>query len=283
MSTTDQAFELKKKAIQIAKDRNVFSSIEWIINQREFGVAPSITVTTDKTKDDFEDCNLYFSFTFQVHQYQVFLEKEHSFYTPDGYLRWGEVRLLVDAVEVYKDSYEVVRDEYGGSSKSLILIDSTILALKLDDWIENFPSAVEIEKDTLAQIENKKNERKRKDEAVNIAEQFSLGKFSVSDTSIESKEIDDSQAIYEEKQEEAIESSKIDLYDENGYTPLMAAVKKADLPLVKILISMGANPNLLDATHQTSTALDMAKLLCIRTSSDVYVSMIELLEPITDQ
>jgi len=76
-------------------------------------------------------------------------------------------------------------------------------------------------------------------------------------------------------------------YDENGYTPLMMAVKIMNVDLVSELIQQGANPNIVDRNFGTSTALDIAGLLQKRakgaSEKKSYQEIIDILVPVTDQ
>lgn len=77
----------------------------------------------------------------------------------------------------------------------------------------------------------------------------------------------------------------IDTYDEDGYTPLMRAVKIMDIDTVLILIEKDANPRIKDREFGTSTALTMAKLLLKREKTSeakqVFQKIVDALEPIT--
>lgn len=99
-----------------------------------------------------------------------------------------------------------------------------------------------------------------------------------------------SEAIPSNKQLEvtgniAVDSKPIDAYDEDGYTPLMRAVKMMDVNTVIEVIYQGANPRIEDGTFGTSTALDMAKLLLKRAKTpdeqQGFQKIVSVLKPIT--
>lgn len=83
----------------------------------------------------------------------------------------------------------------------------------------------------------------------------------------------------------SVTGNPIDVYDKNGYTPLMRAVKAMDCDEVASLLRRGANPKVVDGNIGTSTALNMAKLLLIRAktpeSRQAFQKIVELLEPVT--
>lgn len=65
----------------------------------------------------------------------------------------------------------------------------------------------------------------------------------------------------------AVDVKPIDRYNEDGYTPLMRAVKAMDIDAVITLIEQGANPSIKDENFGTSTALSMAMLFLKRAKS----------------
>jgi hypothetical protein len=77
----------------------------------------------------------------------------------------------------------------------------------------------------------------------------------------------------------------IDGYDEDGYTPLMKAVKAMDVELVVAMLEKGANPRIADGNFGTSTALSMAELLLKRATTEEtqkgYQRIIDILEPVS--
>ena len=90
----------------------------------------------------------------------------------------------------------------------------------------------------------------------------------------------------ESKERQAISDAKpIDRYDENGYTPLMKAVKAMDIASIISLLEQGANPKLRDGNYGTSTALNMAKLLLKRAKTveaqQGYQAIVDVLQPVS--
>ena len=83
----------------------------------------------------------------------------------------------------------------------------------------------------------------------------------------------------------AVDIKPIDKYDEDGYTPLMRAVKEMDVDAVVSLIEQGANPKIKDEHFGTTTALNMAKLLLKRAKTEEaqqgFKKVVDTLEPIT--
>lgn len=77
----------------------------------------------------------------------------------------------------------------------------------------------------------------------------------------------------------------IDRYDEDGYTPLMRAVKAMDVESVIDLLEKGANPKIKDENFGTSTALTMAKLLLKRAKTieaqQRYQAIVDALDPVS--
>ena len=93
------------------------------------------------------------------------------------------------------------------------------------------------------------------------------------------------QSIKDEAEISETLSTAIDSYDEDGYTPLMRAVKEADVSAVIALIKQGANPRIKDENFGTSTALNMAKLLLKREKTSEakqrFQEIVDVLGPIT--
>ena len=95
------------------------------------------------------------------------------------------------------------------------------------------------------------------------------------------------EAISEEIDERPVITAvmEIDRYDEDGYTPLMRAVKAMDVELVVAVLEKGANPKIEDGNFGTSTALSMAKLLLKRAKTEGtqkgYQKIIDVLEPVS--
>jgi len=77
----------------------------------------------------------------------------------------------------------------------------------------------------------------------------------------------------------------IDRYDEDGYTPLMRAVKAMNIESVIDLLEKGANPKIKDESFGTSTAFTMAMLLLKRAktidSQQCYQAIVDALEPVS--
>jgi Ankyrin repeat len=96
-----------------------------------------------------------------------------------------------------------------------------------------------------------------------------------------------SAALSEQHAARSIEDNvkPIDTYDEDGYTPLMRAVKRMDIDEVVNLVEQGANPRIKDGNFKTSTALTMAKLLRNRAKTleaqQGFQQIVDVLEPIT--
>jgi len=82
-----------------------------------------------------------------------------------------------------------------------------------------------------------------------------------------------------------VDVKPIDRYDEDGYTPLMRAVKVMDIDAVISLLEQGANPKIKDENFGTSTALNMAKLLLKRAKTEEakqgFQKIVDSLEPVT--
>jgi hypothetical protein len=176
MTNNEEAFELKRKAIKIVNDRGVYDSINWMIEQYQLGHADELEADNRKTSKDFENCQKYFSFAYKNHHYQLFLENGHYFSTPDDNPYWGDMRLLYDGEVVFKLKYEKKSDEWG-SKYRLISIESVVDVLRLDDWVNNLPAAVQLEKNALLETEQIKKAKKDAEDARMIRENFDLGKF----------------------------------------------------------------------------------------------------------
>jgi hypothetical protein len=108
MNDMEDAFELKRKAVEIIKSREIFDSLIWLFAQQRLGVSNKIEVCLERSEKDFKDCQKYFSFVFKGHKYELFLENGHYFHTPDDMPYWGDVRLLFDDELVFKTNYEKV-------------------------------------------------------------------------------------------------------------------------------------------------------------------------------
>lgn len=266
-----------KKAIKIVRDRGVFSSIDWLLKQRKIGLSEKIKVLNDQTETSFEECQAYYSFEFNGNKYELFLENGHYFSTPDSMPYWGDARLVFNGELVFLTKY-CEEDSY-----ELITIDSTIKTLRLGDWVNDFPTLVKLEKNSLRAVKEKNHNENQVKQAKEIEGNFDLGQFEALNTiEEESSNIDVTLIANTSGLEEKLpDPTEIDLYDENGYTPLMMAVKEADTKLVITLIQRGANPKIVDEDFGTSTALNMAQLLFVRTGGKKYKKIIDLLKPIT--
>jgi len=176
MLSDEEAFELKRKAIQIVKDKGIYDSINWMIEQYRFGQSDELKVDNRKTSKDFENCQKYFSFIYKNHHYELFLENGHYFSTPDDNPYWGDTRLLYDGEVVFKLKFEKESDEWG-SKYQLISIESVVDVLRLDNWVDDLPAAVLLEKNAVTEAERSKKAKKDAEEARTIRENFDLGKF----------------------------------------------------------------------------------------------------------
>lgn len=89
----------------------------------------------------------------------------------------------------------------------------------------------------------------------------------------------------QEKKRVLSDVKPIDRYDEDGYTPLMRAVKAMDVESVIDLLEKGANPKIKDENFGTSTALTMTKLLLKRAKTieaqQRYQAIVDALEPVS--
>ena len=177
MTENEDAFELKRKTIEIIKKRGIFDSLNWIVAQRRLGLSDHLKVTSEQSEKDFKDCQRYFSFEFNSHQYELFLENGHYFHTPDDMPYWGDVRLLFDNELVFRSKYEKESSDFGSEYK-LITIDSVIDVLRLNEWVNDLPTLTDYEKEALAQTQKKREAEDKAKEAVRIKENFDLGKFS---------------------------------------------------------------------------------------------------------
>ena len=177
MDDNDDAFELRKKGFEILWKRRIFESLNWIAAQRQLGLSGRINVSTDKTEKDFRDCQKYFSFQYNGHSYDLFLENGHYFHTPDDMPYWGDVRLLFDQALVFKSKYGKESSEFGSEYK-LIMIDSVIDVLQLSEWVDDLPILTDLEKEASANEQNKRNMEKKAVEAERIKKNIDLGKFS---------------------------------------------------------------------------------------------------------
>lgn len=177
MSEYEDAFELRKKAVEIIKKQGIFDSLNWIFAQRRLGLSNNLKVSSERSAEDFEDCQKYFSFEFNGHKYELFLENGHYFHTPDDMPYWGDVRLVFDNELVFKTKYEMESSEFG-SEYRLITIDSVIDVLRLNDWVNDLPTLTNFEKDALTQAQRRKEVEDKTKEAERIKKNFDLGKFS---------------------------------------------------------------------------------------------------------
>lgn len=118
MDENEEAFEIRKKAFDILKQRGIFDSINWIAAQRQLGLSGRLKVRTEKTETDFKECQKYHSFEFNGHHYELFLENGHYFHTPDDMSYWGDVRLLFDNELVFKSKYEKDSSDWGARTNS---------------------------------------------------------------------------------------------------------------------------------------------------------------------
>jgi len=284
MKDVNKAFELKNKCIKIVSDRGVFSSVDWLINQKGIGLSEDIKVLNDQTEENFDNCQRYYSFEFNGNRYELFLENGHYFDTPDDRPFWGDARLLFNDKLVFLTNYEKQISDWGESTYELITINNTIETLCLGDWVNDLPILIDIEKNSLRKIEEKKKNEDKSEQAKEIEKNFYLGQFEELNTvEVEVPSVDnitlEENALRHEKH--LPDPSEIDLYDESGYTPLMRAAKEGDFELVLALIEEGANPKIEDENFGTSTALNMAQLLFVRTGRKEYQKIIDLLKPIT--
>jgi hypothetical protein len=177
MTEDEDAFELKRKAVEIIKKRGIFDSLNWIVAQRRLGLSDHLKVSPERSEKDFKDCQKYFSFKFNGHRYELFLENGHYFQTPDDTPYWGDVRLLFDNELVFKSKYENEFTDFG-SEYRLITIDSVIDVLRLNEWVNDLPTLTEFEKEALAQTQEKIEAEDNAKEAERIKKNFDLGKFS---------------------------------------------------------------------------------------------------------
>ena len=176
MKSIEEALEIKRKAIQIAYERGVYDSINWMIEQHQLGLSGELEVDNRKTSEDFDNCQKYFSFAYNNHHYQLFLENGHYFNTDDDYAYWGDMRLLYDGELVFKLKYEKTSDEWG-SKYRLISLYTVVAVLRLDDWVNDLPAAVRLEKKALSKNKQITKAKKDADDARKIRESFDLGKF----------------------------------------------------------------------------------------------------------
>ena len=176
MTENDEAFELKKKSIEIIKKHGIYDSLNWIAEQGKLGLSMHLVVNAEKSEKDFEDCQKYFSFGFNNHKYELFFENGHIFYTPDDSPYWGDIRLLFDNELVFKSKYEEVYSEYG-SEYRLIEIESVVDVLRLSEWVNDLPTLTNFEKQALENIKKIRDAEKNDQEAEKIRKNFDLGKF----------------------------------------------------------------------------------------------------------
>lgn len=177
MTDNEDAFELRQKAVEIIKKRGIFDSLNWIFAQRRLGLSNNLKVSSERSEKDFKDCQKYFSFEFNRHKYELFLENGHYFHTPDDMPYWGDVRLLFDNELVFKTKYEKESSEFG-SEYRLITIDGVIDVLRLNDWVNDLPTLTNFEREALAQAQKNKEAEDNAKEAERIKKNFDLGKFS---------------------------------------------------------------------------------------------------------
>jgi hypothetical protein len=177
MTENEEAFELKKRAIEIIEKRGIFDSLNWIVEKGKLELSDHLKVSTKKSEKDFKDCQKYFSFEFNNHKYELFFENGHTFYTPDDSPYWGDIRLLYDNELVLKSKYEKEYSEYG-SKYRLIKIDSVVDVLRLGEWVNDLPTLINYEKDALKKIKESRDTEKNAKEAEKIKKNFDLGKFS---------------------------------------------------------------------------------------------------------
>ncbi len=176
MATDAEAFELRKKAIEIIKERGVYESINWIAGQRALGLSEQVRAVSQKSEWDFENCLQYYAFEFNNHKYELFYEDGPTFYTPDGSKYWGDVRLLFNYELVFKLKYEKGYSEYGGQFM-LISIEEVVEVLRLGDWVNEITTLTNIEKEAAEADRKQKKAEENAKEADKIRKNFDLGKF----------------------------------------------------------------------------------------------------------
>ncbi|SRR5260221_5667843 len=177
MTDNQEAFELRKKAVQIIKKRGILDSLNWLFAQQRLGLSDTLKVSSERSEKDFNDCQKYFSFQFKGHKYELFLENGHYFYTPDDMPYWGDVRLLFDAELVFKTKYNMESSDFGIEYR-LVTIDSVIDVLRLNDWVNDLPALTNFEREALARAQKKREAEDNAKEAERIKKNFALGKFS---------------------------------------------------------------------------------------------------------
>jgi hypothetical protein len=176
MATDAEAFELKKKAIEIIKKRGVYESINWIAGQRALGLSEQVRAVSQKSERDFEKCQKYYAFEFNNHKYELFFENGHVFHTPDDSPYWGDVRFLFNDELVFKLQYEKEYSEYGSQFR-LISIERVVEVLRLGDWVDEITTLTNIEKEAAEADRKQKKAEENAKEADKIRKNFDLGKF----------------------------------------------------------------------------------------------------------
>lgn len=177
MTSNDDAFQLKRRAIEIVKKRGIYESLNWIFEGWPLGLSSQLKVSTDRTKKDFKKCQEYFRFDFNNHKYELFLENGRSFPTPDDthMLYWGDVRLVFDNELVFKSKYE--RPDFGKDYK-LITAENAVDVIRLSDWVNDLPVLTDLAKKALDDRVKKETAEDDAKKAEHIRRNVDLGKFS---------------------------------------------------------------------------------------------------------
>jgi hypothetical protein len=170
MKDNKHLFDIKDRAIAVAKDLEIFEFLKWICLQDDFGLSRTIKVDRQAAKSKRADRSRpkHMAFEFKGTRYELTLEKERS--GPECFL-FGDLVLAADGEIVLKTAY--TRRTSMAYQCCITELGSNVEILRLGDWVDNFLNLVKVEQAAVARLERKKEQQV----AEEIGRNFELGKF----------------------------------------------------------------------------------------------------------
>ena len=176
----DDAQKLKNKALQILEQFETVEAIQWLMDQRKSSWVGLDVDHSVPSKDGIEKIDKGISFTHNQNSYQLIYANGRSFYTPSGGAFMGDFFLYFNNSLVLKTDYDKSRDydnydEFAPPVKPKIA--GVFESIKLDDWVEDLPKIVQVEKLKQQERQELKREEQKKASAKKIINNIDLGKY----------------------------------------------------------------------------------------------------------
>ena len=176
----DDAKKLRSKAQQILKQFETIEALQWLMDQGKTSWVGLDFNHSAPSRDGIEKIDKGISFTHNQNLYHLIYANGRSFYVPNGDAFKGDFFLYFNNNLVLKTDYDKSTnhdyyDEFAPPVKPKIT--SSFESIKLDDWVEDLPKIVQVEKLKQQEKQQLKLEERNKAFSKRESDNIDLGKY----------------------------------------------------------------------------------------------------------